>query len=86
MYHTRISSFLNNIAQLMFSSFDNMYEIESRDSLICIAVGWTAGVRFRQVAEIFLPIHSVQTGSGALLASNSTGTRGYFPGDKAAGA
>jgi hypothetical protein len=35
----------------------------SRDSLVGIATGWTAGVRFSAGAKFFSILHIVQTGS-----------------------
>jgi hypothetical protein len=48
------------------------------------ATGWTARVRF-PAAQDFSVLHSVQTGSGAHLASYPTGIGSSFPGCKAAG-
>jgi hypothetical protein len=45
---------------------------------------WTTGIRFPAEAGNFSIRHSVQTGSGAHLASYPTGIEGYFPGGKAA--
>jgi hypothetical protein len=42
-------------------------------------------VRFPAAAGNFSLHHRFQNGSGAHQASNSMGTRGFFPGDKAAG-
>jgi hypothetical protein len=39
----------------------------------CITTGWTAGVRLPAEARDISLLHSVQTGSGAHSASNSTG-------------
>jgi hypothetical protein len=47
--------------------------------------GWMARVSFPAVQDFFL-LYSVQTGSGAHSASYPMGTRGSFPGGKAAGA
>jgi hypothetical protein len=55
------------------------------DSVQRQATGWTAGVRFPAV-QAFSLLHSVQTGAGADPASYSMGTKGDFPGGKAAGA
>jgi hypothetical protein len=48
-------------------------------------LGWMAWVRFPAVQNSSL-LHCVQIGSGAHSASYPTGTRGSFPGGKAAGA
>jgi hypothetical protein len=50
-----------------------------------LLVGWS-GVRVPVGAGNFSIHHRVQTGSGAYPASYLTGTRGSFPGCKAAGA
>jgi hypothetical protein len=57
------------------------YTIEIRAS---IAVGWTAGVQFPARARDF-SLQSVQTGSGAHLASFSVDTGGSFPGSVVVG-
>jgi hypothetical protein len=54
--------------------------IISQNSSVGIATGCTAG------RGEFSLIHNVQIGSGALPASYPMGTRGSFPGGKAAGA
>jgi hypothetical protein len=64
---------------------------ESRDSSVGIALGYglddrDSTVRFPAGAGIFFLHHRVQNGSEAHLASYPMGTRGSFPGDKAAGA
>jgi hypothetical protein len=63
----------------------------SRGSSVGIALGYGLGdrgsrVRFSAGAGNFSLHHRVQNGSGARQASYPTGTRGSFPGDKAAGA
>jgi hypothetical protein len=64
---------------------------KSRDSSVGIAVGYGmdyGGSRFRVPAWAgnFSFHHRVQNGSGAHQASYPMGTRGSFPGGKAAGA
>jgi hypothetical protein len=64
---------------------------ESRDSSVCIALSYGlddggSRVRFPAGAGDFSLHHRVQDGSGAHPASYSMGTRGSFPGGKAAGA
>jgi hypothetical protein len=66
-------------------------QIESRDSSVGIALGYGmddrgSRVRFPAGAGNFSLHHRVQNGSGAHPASYPMGTRGSFPGDKAAGA
>jgi hypothetical protein len=63
----------------------------SRDSSVGIALGYGldergSRVRFPAGAENFSLHHRVQNGSGAHLASYPMGTKGSFPGGKAAGA
>jgi hypothetical protein len=63
----------------------------SRDSSVCIALGYGlddrgSRVRFPVGAGNFSPHHRVQNVSGAHPASYPMGSRGSFPGDKAAGA
>jgi hypothetical protein len=63
---------------------------KSRDSSVGIALGYgldDRGSRFRFLAEAwnFSLYHRVQNGSGAQPASYPMGTRGSFPGIKAAG-
>jgi hypothetical protein len=65
--------------------------IEGRDSSVCIALGYGlddrgSRVRFPVGTGNFSLHHSVQNGSGAHPASYPMGTRGSFPGGKAAGA
>jgi hypothetical protein len=67
------------------------YREESRDSSVCIELGYGlddrgSRVRFSAVIENFSFNHRVQNGSGAHLASYPMGTRGSFIGGKAAGA
>jgi hypothetical protein len=64
---------------------------EIRDSSVGIALGYGlddrgSGVRFPAGAGSFSLNHRVQNGSGAHPASYPMGTRGPFPGGKAAGA
>jgi hypothetical protein len=66
-------------------------QAKSRDSSVGIAMGYGlddrgSGVRFPAEAGNFSLHHRVQNGSGAHPASYPMGTRGSFPGDKAAGA
>jgi hypothetical protein len=63
----------------------------SRDSLVGIALGYGlddrgSRVRFLTGAGNFSLHYRVQNGSGVHPASYSVGTRGPFPGGKAAGA
>jgi hypothetical protein len=63
----------------------------SRDSSVGIALGyglddWGYGVRFPAGAGNFSLHHRVQNGSGAHPASYPMGTKGSFPGGKAADA
>jgi hypothetical protein len=67
------------------------YSEQSRDSSVGIALGygpddWGSRFRFPTGAGNFPLHHRVQNVSGAQPASYSRGTRGSFPGDKAAGA
>jgi hypothetical protein len=64
---------------------------KSRDSSVGTALGYGlddrgSRVRFPAGAGNFSPHHRVQNGSGAHPASYPMGTRGSFPGGKAAGA
>jgi hypothetical protein len=64
--------------------------IKSRDSSVGIALGYRldgrgSRVRFPARAGNFSLHYRVQTGSGAHPASYPMGTRGSFPGGKAAG-
>jgi hypothetical protein len=64
---------------------------KSRDSSVGIALGYgldDRGSRVRSLtgAENFSLHHRIQNGSGAHSASYRIGTRGSFPGGKAAGA
>jgi hypothetical protein len=64
---------------------------KSRDSSVGIALGYGlydggSRVRFTAVAGNFSHHHRAQIGSGAHPASYLLGTRGFFPGRKAAGA
>jgi hypothetical protein len=64
---------------------------KSRDSSVGIALGYGpddrgSRVRFPAGAGNFSLHHRVQNGSGAHPASCPMGTRGFFPGGKAAGA
>jgi hypothetical protein len=67
------------------------YVIKSRDSSVGVALGYGlddlgSRVRFTSWAGDFSLHHRVQNGSGAHPASYPMGTRGCFPGCKAAGA
>jgi hypothetical protein len=69
----------------------SLYTRESRDSSDGIALGYGlddrgSRVRFPAGAGNFSLNHRVQNGSGAHSASYPMGTRGSFPGGKAAGA
>jgi hypothetical protein len=64
---------------------------KSRDSSVGIALGYGlddrgSRIRFAAGAGNFSLHHRVQNGSGAHPASYPMGSRGIFPGDKAAGA
>jgi hypothetical protein len=66
-------------------------DFKSRDSSVGIALGYGLNdrgsrVRFPAGAGNFSLHHRVHNGSGAHPASYSMGTRGSFPGSKAAGA
>jgi hypothetical protein len=52
---------------------------------IVTATGWTAGVQFLAGASNFSLLHSVHTGSGAHIKSNTMGTGGSFSGGIAGG-
>jgi hypothetical protein len=83
---------------VIFLVFVNDYEYRqvylqniSRDSSVGIALSyglddWGSRVRFPAAAGNFSLNHRVQNGSGAHPASYPMGTRGFFPGAKAAGA
>jgi hypothetical protein len=67
------------------------FTCRSRDSSVGIALGYGLDdrgtrVRFPAGAGDFSLHHRVQNGSGAHPASNPVGTKGCFPGGKAAGA
>jgi hypothetical protein len=67
----------------------DMLNFNSRDSSVGIALGyglddWGCKVRFPVGAGNFSVHHRVQNGSGAHPASYPKGTRGSFPGGKAA--
>jgi hypothetical protein len=64
---------------------------KSHDSSVGIALGYGlddrgSRVRFPEGAGNFSLLHRAQNGSGANPASYLMGTRGFFPGGKAAGA
>jgi hypothetical protein len=68
-----------------------LYHIMSRDSSVGIALGYGLDdrgfrVQFPARAGNFSLHHRIQNGSGAHPAFYPMGTRGYFPGGKAAGA
>jgi hypothetical protein len=70
--------------------YNFIYVQESHDSSVGIALGYgldDQGSRFRFPAGTgnFFLHHRVQNGSGAHPASYPMGTRGSFPGGKAAG-
>jgi hypothetical protein len=67
------------------------FSLKSHDSSVSIALGYGLNdqgsrVRFPVGAGNFSLPHHVQNGSGAHPASCPMGTRGFFPGSKAAGA
>jgi hypothetical protein len=77
------------VDSIIYISYSNF--IESRDSSVGIVTGYGLDdrgslVRFPAGAGNFSLHHRVQTGSGAHPASYPMGTRGSFPGGKAAGA
>jgi hypothetical protein len=81
----------NGLGPLVSTDSELTFEIKSRDSSVGIALGyglddWGSRVRFQVGAGNFSLRHRVQNGSGAHPASYPMGTRGSFPGDKAAGA
>jgi hypothetical protein len=57
----------------------------SRASVVGIAMGWVAGIRFPARARDFFLLHSFQTGSGAHPASYPMGTGSPFLGLKRPG-
>jgi hypothetical protein len=68
-----------------------LINVWSRESSVGIALGYglddlSSRVRFPAGAGKFSLHHGVQNGSGAHPVSYSMGTRGSFPGGKAAGA
>jgi hypothetical protein len=68
-----------------------LFKVSSRNSSVGIAMGyrldyWGSRVRFPMGSGNFSLHHRVQKGSGNHPASYPTGTRGSFPGGKAAGA
>jgi hypothetical protein len=71
-------------------NFTSPMVLRSRDSSVGIAVGyglddWGCWVRFPAGTGNFSLHHRVQNGSEAHPVSYPTGTRGSFPGGKAAG-
>jgi hypothetical protein len=71
--------------------YSSLVTKKSRDSSVGIALGYGlddrgSGVRFPAGAGNFSLHHRVKNGSGAYPASYPMGTRGFFPGGKAAGA
>jgi hypothetical protein len=56
------------------------------DLLVCIATGWTAGVRLPAEVRDSSLLRGVKTGSGAHPTSYSMDTGAFFPGGWAAGA
>jgi hypothetical protein len=73
------------------SMTSELHNFKSRDSSVAIALGYGldnrgSRVRFLAGAVNFSLHHRVQNGSGAHPASYPMGTRGSFPGGKAAGA
>jgi hypothetical protein len=86
-------TFASKFSQLIlnFSFLIVPLTLKSRDSSVGIATDyglddWMIGVRIPAGAGNFSLRHRVQTGSGAHPASYPMGTRGSFPGGKAAGA
>jgi hypothetical protein len=76
---------------IISSSSSSSSSSKSRDSSVGIALGyelddWGSRVRFPAEAGDFSLYHRVQNGSGAHPAPYPMGTRGSFPGGKAAGA
>jgi hypothetical protein len=73
------------------SEFRSCYNVGTNDSSVGIALGYGlddrgSRVRFPAGAGNFSLHHRVQNGSGAHPDSYPMGTRGSFPGGKAAGA
>jgi hypothetical protein len=82
---------LPRLASMKKLNTDPMYFFKSRDSSVGIALGYGlddrgSRVRFPAEAGNYTLHHRVQNVSGAHPASYPMGTRGSFPGDKAAGA
>jgi hypothetical protein len=85
-YEIRVSHFFLNI-KLHYRVHKIIFK--SRDSSVGIALGQGlddrgSRVRFRAGAGNFSLHHRVQNGSGAHPPSYPVGTKGSFPGDKAA--
>jgi hypothetical protein len=83
-------SYINISLRVQFI-FSKTPVFKSCDSSVGIALGYGlddrgSGVRFPAVAGNFSLHHRVQNGSGAHPACYPMGTRGSFPGGKAAGA
>jgi hypothetical protein len=60
--------------------------MKNNDSWVGTTTGWTSGVRFKAGTRGLYLLHSIQACSEAYSAYYPTGTRGSFPGGKAAGA
>jgi hypothetical protein len=83
--------YVPNFVSLPFHLVSPSSDGQSRDSSVGIALGYElddrdSRVRFPAGAGNFSLHHRVQNGSGAHPASHTLGTRGAFPGGKAAGA
>jgi hypothetical protein len=83
-------TFTDIICHLTSFHVQKLYEYKSRDSSVGIALGYElddrgSRVRFPARAGNFSLHHRVQNGFGAHPASYPMGTRGSFPGGKAAG-
>jgi hypothetical protein len=75
-FHTRIFYFF--FEGILFFNL-TMLSVTPRDSLVCIATGWTARVQFPAVQDFSL-LRSLETESGAHPDSHSVDTGGSFPG------
>jgi hypothetical protein len=90
--HGSVTNYLHHYHIISVCNFVNFgLRKESRDSSVGIALGYGLDNRgsrfpFPAVAGIFSLYNRVQNGSGAHPTSYPMGTRGYFPGGKAAGA
>jgi hypothetical protein len=89
--HAAHTNFYENRSVSVYNFCVQIWKRKSHDSSVGIALGyglddWDSKVRFPAGAGNFSLHHRVQNGSGAHPASYPMGTRGAFPGSKAAGA